>query len=568
VPAQAQQNAADFGHFVWRDNVRVFTSPARSKKRGWPWLLPVAVAIARRRRIAASLFRISDWVRRRQSVTGVNPMLKRFLWLLDTAVLIAAFLLARKIAPAISTSVVQGGALRLGWLRWLALPVMYDQSVLDVRGQTAVLALTALPVTVLFLQMGRGYAAVAGQSRTRMVWRCSVGPTVGLAAVGLFSFALHIDETSRALEFFFWMLSIAGLLASRTLLRQVMSWRHRRGLYCKTVAVIGRRGDAQALLARLSRQISECDYKLLGYYEVLSATPTGDASSRYSRLGDTHDFAESLIHTPVKLAVAVTSDGSGEWLPEVLQTCDYFRLPVQVVPRALFQAEGALSDLRPRQSAGQLPLAAVVFEPAELDSDLAVFKRILDVAVSAAALILLTPLFLLVAMAIKLTTPDLPILYRYRQIGLHGVGFTAYKFTTMVRDAEKLKASLMALNEMQGPVFKIRNDPRITPLGKFLRVSSINELPQLFNVLRGDLSLVGPRAALPCELPGYQVWHKRKLTAKPGLTCLWQVSGRNRISSFDEWVRLDLQYIDNWSLWLDFKILARTAGVLLKGSGS
>jgi lipopolysaccharide/colanic/teichoic acid biosynthesis glycosyltransferase len=137
----------------------------------------------------------------------------------------------------------------------------------------------------------------------------------------------------------------------------------------------------------------------------------------------------------------------------------------------------------------------------------------------------------------------------------------------MAVDADERKSELMAQNQMQGPVFKIRDDPRVTPLGRYLRMFSINELPQLWSVLKGDMSLVGPRPAFPHELERYELWHKRKLTVQPGITCLWQVRGRNRISRFDDWVRMDLEYIDNWSLWLDFKILVRTAVTVIRGSG-
>ena len=158
--------------------------------------------------------------------------------------------------------------------------------------------------------------------------------------------------------------------------------------------------------------------------------------------------------------------------------------------------------------------------------------------------------------------------YPWRVIGLNGRPFTGYKFTTMVADADEKKRSLMERNEMQGPVFKIKSDPRITPFGAFLRKYSLNELPQLWSVLKGDMSLVGPRPAFRHELERYELWHKRKLTVKPGITCLWQVSGRNRISNFDEWVRLDLEYIDRWSLWLDMRILGRTVWAVFSGSGS
>jgi exopolysaccharide biosynthesis polyprenyl glycosylphosphotransferase len=187
------------------------------------------------------------------------------------------------------------------------------------------------------------------------------------------------------------------------------------------------------------------------------------------------------------------------------------------------------------------------------------------------ALILLTLAFIpmvIIALLIRLTSSG-PIFFKQTRSGLNGRPFTMYKFRTMVTDAEQLKQELDALNEMSGPVFKLTKDPRVTPLGRFLRKFSLDEFPQLFNVLRGDMSLVGPR-----PLPEYEVKrfddcaHRRRLSVKPGLTCLWQVSGRNEVKDFKDWVRLDLQYIDNWSIWLDLKILLRTIPVVLLGTGA
>ena len=144
---------------------------------------------------------------------------------------------------------------------------------------------------------------------------------------------------------------------------------------------------------------------------------------------------------------------------------------------------------------------------------------------------------------------------------------TSWKFRTMVKNADEVKEKLKKNNEMNGPVFKMTNDPRILPFGRFLRRFSLDELPQLFSVLKGDLSLVGPRPPLQSEFKEFNLWHRRKLTVKPGLTCLWQTNGRNEIRNFDEWAKLDLQYIDNWSLWLDFKILLKTIPAVLRGTG-
>jgi lipopolysaccharide/colanic/teichoic acid biosynthesis glycosyltransferase len=171
-------------------------------------------------------------------------------------------------------------------------------------------------------------------------------------------------------------------------------------------------------------------------------------------------------------------------------------------------------------------------------------------------LLCLSPLFLLIILIVKITSPG-SAFFTQERCGLYGRTFKMIKFRTMVKNAENLKKKLEQENEADGPVFKITNDPRITPLGKFLRQTSLDELPQLINVLQGHMSLVGPRPPIPEEVQQYDPWQRRRLSMKPGITCIWQVSGRNNIH-FDDWMRLDLDYIDNWSLWLDIKILLWT----------
>jgi lipopolysaccharide/colanic/teichoic acid biosynthesis glycosyltransferase len=194
-------------------------------------------------------------------------------------------------------------------------------------------------------------------------------------------------------------------------------------------------------------------------------------------------------------------------------------------------------------------------------------KRGLDIAVSALLLVALSPLLAVIAVAVKLAH-DGPILYRWRVAGRGGRPFTSYKFRSMVVNADQLKAALAAANEMSGPVFKIRDDPRVTRLGRFLRRYSLDEIPELWSVLRGDLSLVGPRPPLQTEYARFTDRQRAKLAVKPGITCLWQVSGRNEITDFDEWLRLDLEYIERWSLRLDLAILLRTIPAVLSGRGA
>jgi exopolysaccharide biosynthesis polyprenyl glycosylphosphotransferase len=192
-------------------------------------------------------------------------------------------------------------------------------------------------------------------------------------------------------------------------------------------------------------------------------------------------------------------------------------------------------------------------------------KDVFDRVLAAVGLVVGFPLFVLIAAAIKLTDPG-PVLFLQLRAGLNGRRFMMYKFRTMVENAESMRATLAASNQMDGPVFKVAGDPRVTPLGRFLRRTSLDEFPQLINVLKGEMSLVGPRPPLPSEVDSYEVWQRRRLSMKPGLTCIWQVSGRNRIG-FQEWMRLDLAYIDNWSWALDLSILFKTIRVVVLAMG-
>jgi len=210
-----------------------------------------------------------------------------------------------------------------------------------------------------------------------------------------------------------------------------------------------------------------------------------------------------------------------------------------------------------------LPL--LTFSAAPHDEIRLLAKRAIDIVLAAAALVLLMPFIALIALLIRLTSPG-PIIFRHERCGLNGRRFTFYKFRSMCDGAEELKAQLMHLNQ-KSTAFKIADDPRLTSIGRFLRKFSIDEWPQLWNVLKGDMSLVGPRPAVPEEVDNYQTWQRRRLRMRPGLTCLWAVSGRDNLD-FDTWMKLDMQYIDNWSLALDWKIMLRTVPRVLTGAGA
>jgi lipopolysaccharide/colanic/teichoic acid biosynthesis glycosyltransferase len=193
-------------------------------------------------------------------------------------------------------------------------------------------------------------------------------------------------------------------------------------------------------------------------------------------------------------------------------------------------------------------------------------KRTMDLLLSALSLLLTAPLFLVLGLLVKLTSPG-PVFYRWKVVGRNGRPFTGYKFRSMVVNADELKAQLERRNEMAWPMFKMAVDPRITAVGYWMRRYSLDELPQLYSVLKGDMSLVGPRPPLRSEYDHFTEFQKQKLAVKPGITCFWQIGGRNDVSDFNEWVRMDLEYIRCWSIWLDMKIMLRTFGAVFSGSG-
>jgi lipopolysaccharide/colanic/teichoic acid biosynthesis glycosyltransferase len=208
----------------------------------------------------------------------------------------------------------------------------------------------------------------------------------------------------------------------------------------------------------------------------------------------------------------------------------------------------------------------VIFSPRWKRRSHLAIKRLIDLTVSTTLLTLLSPVFVVLSIAVKMSSPG-TIFYRWRVVGQSGRAFVGYKFRSMVSNADELKDKLTDLNEMTGPMFKITHDPRVTKVGHWMRRYSLDELPQFYSVLTGEMSLVGPRPPLVTEYAQFNDFQKQKLSVKPGITCLWQVNGRNSVSDFDDWVKLDLEYIREWSLWLDLKILLRTIVTVFSGSG-
>ncbi len=499
---------------------------------------------------------------------------RRLFWLFDLFVLGAAFLVAYPLVPRLQPLFAPGGPLRLPWVEALA-PIIWTGQ-LPPLADLVWIFLTMAPATLVLLEVLGNHGLLLHQSRTRIVAVSLLAPVVGLSLVTLALFALKSPNWSRLFVFSFTLLSGFLLSLYRLALRRYFLGRQAAGYYAKNVLLIGLPASIGWMAQYFSESVATTDHRLLGYLRVCpdQGPPVPPANgdrqgdgivADLTPLGNVQELGDLLVRHPIQEVVAVHPVAGGEWIERVIRECDSMGVMLRIVPEALLL--GKRRSLITLYPFGPLHLPAVVLAPPHWDSEALFVKRLFDLVVSATLLILLSPLSAAIALAIKLTTPHLPVLYHWHVVGRNGVEFTGFKFTTMVADADELKPKLMAHNEMTGPVFKMQDDPRVTPLGSFLRKYSLNELPQLWSVLKGDMSLVGPRPAFREEVERYEFWHKRKLSIRPGITCLWQVRGRNKISNFDEWVKMDLEYIDTWSLWLDFKILFWTVGAVLSGTG-
>jgi exopolysaccharide biosynthesis polyprenyl glycosylphosphotransferase len=327
--------------------------------------------------------------------------------------------------------------------------------------------------------------------------------------------------------------------------------------YCLIVGL----GQNARELASLIEQSEPLGLRLIGFVNPRTGAELSFAGlkSQYPvfALGDAYGILQN--HVVDELLFAVNNDEL-ERLEPLIDRCHKegirTRVDLGFFPRIFPRVH--LENLR------HIPLLTLGSTP---NNEFALFaKRAVDLIISALALILLLPLLLIIAILVRLTSPG-PILYRQIRCGLNGRRFALYKFRSMVANADELRADLDRLNEVEGPAFKMKNDPRCTPVGRWLRKFSLDELPQLWNVLIGEMSFVGPRPPLPQEVEMYAPWQRRRLRMRPGLTCLWTLEGRNRLS-FDRLVQFDLAYIDNWSLWLDLKIFLKTIPHVALGRGA
>jgi exopolysaccharide biosynthesis polyprenyl glycosylphosphotransferase len=400
----------------------------------------------------------------------------------------------------------------------------------------------------------------AGLHRLRARWSTlselvDVAHVVGfLSLVTLAAlFAFRLEDVSRLFLLFFFAYLLVGAIGLRVGARRVLSRHERRGRGARHLLIVGSGEEARVFARQVLDRVG------LGVRIVGFVNNAADAPDGYDWLGKLNDLPQVLstevIHE-VAICVPLTEMALIDSVADVCRELGKdVRIPVQLAGRTL--AQGRL------ETVDGLAVVSVAHSPS--DAGAILLKRVLDLVLAVVLVVVLSPLLVGAVLAILLKDGR-PILFKQLRGGYHGEPFNVLKFRTMVVGADAQQAALREHNERTGPVFKMGDDPRVTRVGRFLRRTSIDELPQLFNVIRGEMSLVGPRPAILEEIEQYDLWHRRRLSVKPGITGLWQVTARTN-PDFEHWVELDLQYIDTWSLWGDLKLIAKTPAAVMRQTG-
>ncbi|PYQ36334.1 MAG: hypothetical protein DMF54_05215 [Acidobacteria bacterium] len=422
----------------------------------------------------------------------------------------------------------------------------------------AVLLLLILPIWAPML-----YAAGFTRSHRTLplfeeIWTVAKIAFGGTALLTLFVYGLRLEFVSRWLLAVFAIVNFLFLSGERVALRLLSRWVRARGYNFRTVLLVGT-GPKASQLADFIEAHPHWGFRVLGYLDDHNGGEI-HRSNQWDCLGQIGDLETVLRQEVIDEVIFVIEKGKlGDYEHALLVAERHgvrAHVSLDIFPHVL--ARPVLEEL---DGVPLLTFTTTPSNPAQL-----VAKRALDLGLSLVLFLLTLPIQALAALAIKLTSPG-PSFFRQVRCGLNGRHFTLVKFRTMEAGAEERRSEIAHLNEMSGPVFKAARDPRRTLVGRLLRRLSIDELPQLWNVIVGDMSLVGPRPPLPEEVFRYEPWQRRRLSMKPGLTCLWQVSGRSELD-FDRWMALDLKYIDTWSPLLDLKILLKTVPAVLSGRGA
>jgi exopolysaccharide biosynthesis polyprenyl glycosylphosphotransferase len=442
------------------------------------------------------------------------------------------------------------------YLRFKIVPFLAPSMVPEIEEYLRILVFILIVWMAIF-EMFRLYS----QKRGTMVDEAgSVFGAVTVAALSLLGFLFLYRGLwfSRQVLIYAWALSLVLLTLPRFLVDWFQSYLYSRGVRIKKTLIIGAGDMGQALAAKITGNPG-LGFRIVGFLDD-DPEKLGMELCGFKVLGGISLAKEMIKKTGVKEVVIATTKIPQARVLDLITECEREMVEFKIVPGIL---EIMASRVDTDEVAG-IPI--VTISEIRLKGLNAVVKRSTDLLFSLILLILLSPLFLLLALLIKITSPG-PVFFMQERVGRDGKRFMMFKFRSMVADAEKLLSKIRHLSEVEGHIFKMKKDPRVSAVGRFMRKLSLDELPQLINVFVGEMSLVGPRPPIPAEVEKYSLWHMKRLRTAPGITGLWQVSGRSELP-FEDMVRLDVYYIENWSLWLDINILLRTIPTVLFTRGA
>lgn len=381
---------------------------------------------------------------------------------------------------------------------------------------------------------------------------------IDFAVLALVLFWVKYQQYSRLFLLLFALLSFFLILIGRIIAIWCITSSYRKGYHLRQILVIGDTEKGELISDALESQLS-WGHKVIGRLTIC-----GEKDKKWAdktTLGTIEELPDILRRYPIDEVIFAVPETQTFDLSFYLEMCEYMGVPVKILP-CMGTLGGRKFGLEKCQN-----LPFLVLQNSRFNATGLLYKRVLDLVGGLVGTVVLLLFYPLVAAAIKLTSPG-PVIFKQKRVGKSGRIFTIYKFRTMYSDAEQRKQELLVKNEMHGAMFKVRNDPRITPVGSWLRKSSIDELPQFLNVLKGEMSLVGTRPPTIDEVSQYQLHHLKRISVKPGLTGLWQVSGRNTLTDFDKVVELDCYYLDNWRFVDDLRILIKTVGVVALRTGA
>lgn len=415
-----------------------------------------------------------------------------------------------------------------------------------------------LPMWIIALASQGAYKDFRTKTFLNISFNILVAGGLTAFALGTPIFLFKMILTSRLFIGVMWGLTILFLIVGRQVVNVLLDYIHERGYNQVNLLIVGTGRRARDFI-HVVKSHANWGLRIVGLIDDEHGM-FGKEIEGYRVLGRLQDIPFILHRKVIDRVIFVVPRLWLNRIDEAILACEREGIPSSI---SMDLYDLRIAKVRQTDFSG-FPL--LEFETLTAKEWQLFVKRALDVILSFTLLSLLSPLILLLAIAIKLTSRG-PIFFKQQRCGINGRTFTLYKLRSMYVGAEMKRRELEKRNEMDGPVFKIKRDPRITPLGRILRKFSLDELPQFFNVLKGDMSFVGPRPPLAIEVDLYKLWQRRRLSLKPGITCIWQVSGRNKIG-FEKWMEMDLEYIDNWSLWLDFKIMVKTVFVVMFGYGA